>query len=61
MISHAVARVSLWGVFFPFKNSAAPQSILGGLFEEKIFLVLFLSCLFPFSSTQKPEAGLWKK
>lgn len=51
------ACVFLWGAFPPFKNSAAPQSILDGLFDEKMFLVLFFSCLCPFSSTQIKTRG----
>lgn len=57
MIAHAIARVLLWGTFSPFKNSAARQTILDGLLEEKMFLVLFLSYLFPFSSTQIKARG----
>lgn len=46
-----------FGGAFPFKNNIAPHSNLDGLFEEEMFFVLFLSCLFPFSSTQIKTSG----
>ena len=57
MIPHAVAHVLFRRAFFPFKNSAAPQTTLDELFEEKIFFVLFLSCFFPFRNIEIKARG----